>query len=432
MKKSNKLQDVVQLIRGTTYKSALLGTKGPVLLGLGSIQRNGGFRDDSLKNYGGESRPNMLLRPGDMYVSLKDVTQSGDLLGAVARVPEHVRLGRLTQDTVKLDIVDFEYPRALLYWSLRAPQYRAYCREHATGTTNLGLAREDFLSFDLPEATPDRVSLAMLLESIESEIGILHGINETLESMAQAIFKSWFVDFDPVLAKAEGRQPERIDAATADMFPNSLEDSAIGRIPKGWTVGMLGDLADVSRRQVQPNAISEDTFYVGLEHIPRKTLGLDSWGSAAGLGSAKSCFEKGDILFGKLRPYFHKVVVAPFSGVCSTDVIVCNSKSHDYYGFVVMQLFSCELVAFADKLSNGAKMPRSSWKDLAGYFLAKPPAELARAFSDTVKPMLDQIVTNIHQANSLCQLRDSLLPKLIPGELRFPEAESIVRSAVNA
>jgi type I restriction enzyme, S subunit len=96
------LGDYVRLQRGNTYQSALLGKSGPTLLGLASIARNGGFRGDNLKTYGGHSDPRILLSPGDIYVSLKDVTQSADLLGAVARVPNSIRSGRLTQDTVKL------------------------------------------------------------------------------------------------------------------------------------------------------------------------------------------------------------------------------------------------------------------------------------------------------------------------------------------
>lgn len=126
-----KLGDLVSLVRGNTYRSALLGSPGPVLLGLASIQRDGGFRGDSLKTYGGDSAEKLLLRPGDLYVSLKDVTQSGDLLGSVARVPTTVQLGRLTQDTVKLQFDRSRYPPDLLYWTLRSPEYRAYCRERA-------------------------------------------------------------------------------------------------------------------------------------------------------------------------------------------------------------------------------------------------------------------------------------------------------------
>src|SRR4051812_37080189 len=96
--RTSRLGELVDLRRGSTYKSALLNYEGPVLLGLSSISANGGFRRDSLKRYGGDSPSEITLRPGDIYVSLKDVTQSGDLLGAVARVPPDVDAGRLTQD----------------------------------------------------------------------------------------------------------------------------------------------------------------------------------------------------------------------------------------------------------------------------------------------------------------------------------------------
>src|SRR5713226_2712725 len=95
--------DYFTLQRGTTYKSRLLGQPGPVLLGLATIRRNGGFRIDSLQTYGGEAPDKLLVQPGDLYLSLKDVTQSADLLGAVARLPRDREPGRLTQDTVKLE-----------------------------------------------------------------------------------------------------------------------------------------------------------------------------------------------------------------------------------------------------------------------------------------------------------------------------------------
>ena len=97
------LGDYFTLQRGTTYKSRLLGQPGPVLLGLATIQRNGGFRTDSLQTYGGGSPAKLLVQPGDLYLSLKDVTQSADLLGAIARLPIDHPPGRLTQDTVKLE-----------------------------------------------------------------------------------------------------------------------------------------------------------------------------------------------------------------------------------------------------------------------------------------------------------------------------------------
>jgi type I restriction enzyme S subunit len=172
-----------------------------VLLGLATIQRNGGFRTDSLQTYGGESPDKLLVQPGDLYLSLKDVTQSADLLGAVARLPHDHRPGRLTQDTVKLEPKSPGIPLDYLYWLLRTPQYRSYCRSHATGTTNLGLAREAFLAFPAPEPTPVQERIVQTLAALDDKIELNRLMNETLEAMARALFKSWFVDFAPVRAK---------------------------------------------------------------------------------------------------------------------------------------------------------------------------------------------------------------------------------------
>ena len=142
----------VSLQRGTTYKSRLKGLPGPYLLGLGSIQRNGGFKENTLKTYGGECPPKMVLKPGDIFVSLKDITQAADLLGSVARLPHHISSGRLTQDTVKLVFESEPVSKDYIYNMLLTERYRDHCRSHATGTTNLGLAREDFFGF--PFAMP--------------------------------------------------------------------------------------------------------------------------------------------------------------------------------------------------------------------------------------------------------------------------------------
>ncbi|HEY9226275.1 MAG TPA: restriction endonuclease subunit S, partial [Gemmatimonadaceae bacterium] len=163
----SRLGDHVDLVRGNTYKSKLKDLPGPYLLGLGSIHRNGGFRDDSLRTYGGESAPKLILRGGDLFASLKDVTQAADLLGAVARVPSEIQAGRLTQDTVKLVARGTGISFSYLYWTLRLPEYREYCRARATGTTNLGLSRGDFLNY--PILVPP-VELQRAFDAFESRL----------------------------------------------------------------------------------------------------------------------------------------------------------------------------------------------------------------------------------------------------------------------
>jgi len=424
------LGDYFTLQRGTTYKSRLLGQPGPVLLGLATIQRNGGFRADSLHTYGGESPAKLLVQPGDLYLSLKDVTQSADLLGAVARLPIDHPPGRLTQDTVKLKPKGPDVPLDYLYWLLRTPQYRSYCGAHATGTTNLGLAREDFLAFPAPEPTPLQRKIVETLGTLDDKIELNRKMNRTLEAMAQAIFKSWFADFDPVRAKAAGRDPG-LSKKIADLFPDSFEDSELGEIPEGWTMGTLDEVAEHPRRGVQPNQIEPDTPYIALEHMPRRCIALSDWGTAEGLESNKFRFRTGEILFGKLRPYFHKVGVAPLDGVCSTDIVVVAPRSLHWFGFVFAHISSVPFVEYTNASSTGTKMPRTSWSEMACYHVVIPPKQLAEAFTNQIRPIVDRIISSIHESRAIASLRDALLPKLISGELYVKNAERFLETWKN-
>jgi type I restriction enzyme S subunit len=317
-----------------------------------------------------------------------------------------------------------------LYAALNSPMVRDQINAGAVGSTQKTLSLKVIKSLKVPRLGEKQENeIALLSGSIDNRIALLRDTNTTLEAIAQALFKSWFVDFDPVHANAaflENGQAPSLPAEIQALFPSRLVESPQGLIPEGWEVGLLGDVAETSRKQVKPEQLSNETLYVGLEHIPRKQLGLDAWGSAEELASAKSAFERNDILFGKLRPYFHKVVIAPFEGVCSTDILVCRAKHDSYHYYVAMQLFSDELISYADRLSNGAKMPRINWKDLAAYEVVIPPNEIAETFSGMVEPMIGRILANVEKAQTLANLRDTLLPRLISGQLRLPEAEAVL------
>ena len=314
--------------------------------------------------------------------------------------------------------------RQWLSYFFGLPSFQNYIRSIAVGATMPSLNTK--LLSDVPIYYPSidlQRQAARTLIQIDDRIALLRETNATLEAIAQAIFKSWFVDFDPVHAKQKGLSPEGMSETTAAIFPDIFEESELGMVPSGWKVGTLGDIAKTVKKQLQPSAFHSELHYVGLEHIPRKSLSLSEWGDAEGLGSAKAAFAKDDILFGKLRPYFHKVVIAPFDGVCSTDVLVCQSTKPDYYGLVAMHLFSKTLIDYAERLSNGAKMPRVNWKDLAAYPICVPPEALAANYSEIFKPIISRMMANIHQAQTLANLRDTLLPRLISGQMRTPDVE---------
>ena len=321
-----------------------------------------------------------------------------------------------------------EYRGKWLYYYLRSPLAKGLIEARKKGTTQQYISLGEIRRFPViyPEMHDLMTNVVSTLSALDDRITLLRETNATLEAIAQALFKSWFVDFDPVRAKMESRPPERMDEATAALFPDSFEESELGLVPKGWRVGALGDIAQTARRQLQVTDLHADLHYVGLEHIPRKSLSLTDWSNAEGLESAKAAFSEGDILFGKLRPYFHKVVVAPFGGVCSTDILVCQTRNADYFSVVAMHLFSESLIEYADRLSNGAKMPRVNWKDLAAYPVCIPPAEVAEKLNDTMQPLIARMKANTHQAQTLATLRDTLLPRLISGQLRPPEAEAML------
>ena len=265
--------------------------------------------------------------------------------------------------------------------------------------------------------------IAHILGTLDDKIELNRQMNETLEAIARAIFKSWFVDFDPVRAKMEGRLPAGMDAATATLFPSTFEYSPLGKIPEGWEVGTLGKIAENVRQSIKASEIDPDEFYIGLEHMPRRSIALSEWQTADGLGSNKYRFRKGEILFGKLRPYFHKVGVAPIEGVCSTDILVIQPIDSEWFGIVLGLVSSDEFIAYTNAYSAGTRMPRTNWKDMSRYEIALPPVEVSQKYAEFVRPFIERIIENIHQSHTLSQIRDALLPKLLSGEIQVKQIE---------
>lgn len=315
------------------------------------------------------------------------------------------------------------------YWirlALQSPQARhiidSLLNTTVQATLNLGGVAQ--LPIILPPYE-EREKIAHILGTLDDKIELNRKVNETLEAMARALFKSWFVDFDPVHAKAEGRHPG-LPRYLADLFPSSFEGTEQGEIPVGWRVGAFGEIAANPRRSVAPGKIDPSGPYIALEHMPRCSIALQEWSAAGVLESNKFEFKRGEILFGKLRPYFHKVGVAPLDGVCSTDIVVLAPADEGWFGLVLGIASSAEFVEYTNAGSTGTKMPRTSWTDMARYQIALPPESLARAFDTIVRPLVDRLIGSIHESHAIMTLRDTLLPKLISGELRVKGTERLV------
>jgi len=340
-------------------------------------------------------------------------------IGDIAVVPDGLECA-IGQNLVILRSNGQQIDQSYLRWALRGPLFE----EQKQRFLNVGAVFDSLNCGDIPQFSipvpPLAVqrSIAAILGALDDKIELNRRMNETLEAIARAIFTSWFVDFDPVRAKMEGRQPFGMDVDTAALFPDSFVESPIGQIPLGWQLGSIGDVAVNTKRPIDPIAVEQGTPYIGLEHMPRQDIALSEWGHAEDVSSAKSQFYRGDILFGKLRPYFHKVGVAAIDGVCSTDIMTVVPKLPHWFGFVLGHLSSQKLIDFADAHSTGTKMPRVNWRDLAMFQVVVPPDPLASAFTTHTTSMIKQINGNIVQTHALSVIRDTLLPELLSGAVR--------------
>jgi len=277
---------------------------------------------------------------------------------------------------------------------------------------------------------PEQLAIGRILGMLDDKIELNRRVCKTLETIAQTLFNSWFMDFDPVHAKTE-RRSTGLAKSLSDLFPNSFRDSELGEIPRGWRVGSFGDVAVSLRRSIQPADIGPEAPYIALEHMPRHSIALTEWEEATTLESSKLAFKSGEILFGKLRPYFHKVGIAPVDGVCSTDIVVLAPRSEDWFAFVLEHASSAAFVEYTTAGSTGTKMPRTSWNDMARYPVVVPPDNVAAAFSSHVHPLTDRIILSARESRTLASLRDTLLPKLLSGELRVKDAEHFVQESIS-
>ena len=176
----------------------------------------------------------------------------------------------------------------------------------------------------------------------------------------------------------------------------------------------LGEICREVRRGVSPDAIAPDTPYIGLEHMPRRSISLCEWESAQKVTSTKLAFEAGDILFGKIRPYFHKVGITFVDGVASSDAIVIKPLRTELYAYVLMTVSSDAFVAAASQgMKEGSKMPRADWKQLLNYSVAMPDDDALAEFNKVLNPIIEQLKALCFSIRNLASARDMLMPRLM-------------------
>ena len=332
-------------------------------------------------------------------------------------------------------------------YQLRSERFRQHVLSVRSGSAQPGANAKQLGAFPVQLIDRTQQDAAVdTLRALDDRITLLRETNATLEAIAQALFKSWFVDFDPVRAKMEGRTPEGMDEATAALFPDGLETSELGEVPRGWRVCAVEEFADRVGMGPFGSNIKVETFVesgipvISGQHLKQllvedNTFNFITHEHAARL--AKSCVQAGDVIFthaGSIGQVSLLHKDAAFTSYVLSQrqfFLRCNTE-----------LMSPEWIALYFKspagqhqlLANTSQVGVPSIARPVSYLrsirLVVPPPELNQRFASIAGAINDRVMANRKQFGALTQIRDTLLPRLISGQLRLPEAQAAVEAAL--
>lgn len=283
----------------------------------------------------------------------------------------------------------------LYYW---LSSLEKYIESLGKGSTNqIELNKDAIEEIEIPKLDLEQQNLVVenlstyddLIENNQKQIKLL-------EEAAQRLYKEWFVDLH---------------------FPGYEDIDIVDGVPEGWTFGVLGDVAINSGKKEKKEKRDNYKYYLPIDCIPKKSLGYIQVNDVSLAKSSLIGFQKGDIIFGAMRPYFHKVVVARDKGLTRTTCFVLNAKDPSYWSYLAMLLFTKDTVDYATQISVGTTMPYVRWNDMRNMPVIIPDLEIAERFNKQIQPIIDNIASLSEQVILLQQARDRLSPKLMSGEI---------------
>ena len=402
---------------------------GPIFLRIENIERSGRLNFSAIRRINEADFPRWTRR---VKPQEDDIVFSYEAnLGLFCRVPAgfHGCLGR------RLALVRPDKTRvvpAYLLYAFLSPTFQELLRQRTVlGSTVDRISLKEFPSYEIPlPPLAEQRAIANILGVLDDKIELNRRMNETLEGLARAIFQSWFVDFDPVRAQRDGLPPPALSPATAALFPDSFEDSDLGKIPTGWKVCRLPDAIEVDpKRQLSKGRVAP---YLDMKNMPMRGHRADEIIDREFSSGTK--FMNGDTLLARITPCLEngKTAFVDFlndGDVAwgSTEFIVMRPKEPLPVEFGYFLARSDELRAHAIQNMTGSsgrqRVPASCFER---FLLTVPSPEVAAEFGRRVTPSMAKIKANSEQSSRLAAIRDALLPKLLSGEIRVAEAERLV------
>ena len=423
------LGDLIDIKHGYAFKGAFIHDEpvGDVLLTPGNFAIGGGFQAGKTKHYNGMVPDEFVLSEDDLLVTMTDLSKRADTLGYPALVPasqngvrflHNQRLGKVTlRDTESVDM-------RFLYYVLCSKEYRDEILASATGTTVKHTSPERIrrYRFLLP-LLPTQLSIAQVLGTLDDKIELNRRMNETLEEMARALFKSWFVDFEPVRAKMEGRWHRGesllgLPAEYYDLFPDRMVDSELGDVPEGWEVGALGDCFNLTMGQSPPGSTYNDNgdgtpFYQGSTDFgERYPTNRRYCTEPARLAQTEDTLVSVRAPVGAINRAWERCCIG--RGVAALRH-KSGSAVYTYYAIWTAQP---EIRQYEH---TGTVFGAIGGQQFRALLMLEPPGKTIAGFHRIGQDLDSRIRFNVDESRALAAQRDALLPRLLSGEVDVVE-----------
>ncbi|MEN6463454.1 MAG: restriction endonuclease subunit S [Syntrophomonas sp.] len=411
-----RLGDLVKVKHGYAFKGKFFSETPTedILVTPGNFKIGGGFKDEKLKYYKGEIPKDYILNPNDIIITMTDLSKMGDTLGYSALVPFSKNKRYLHNQRIGLiEFINEDVCPQFIYWRLRAKDYQQYIVGSASGTTVKHTSPNTIrqFTFRIP-LIQEQKAIADTLSALEEKIELNNHINKNLEEMAQAIFKSWFVDFEP-------------------FQDGEFEDSDLGRIPKGWRVGTVSSYAAEMKNGSTPSR--KNSQYWDPHDVPwiktgeiRNSLIIEAEEFISYLGlnnSSAKLLPKNTILIAMYGATAGKIALLRFESTTNQACcgIICGEKSSASY----LYLWMLRNQSTIEKLAVGSAQQNLSKEIISRLKIVIPANSILLDFEKIVSDIHDSIETNLLQIKQLRIIRDFLLPKLMSGKIRVPFEEVV-------
>lgn len=359
------------------------------LLGV-SVQKK--FIPSIANTVGTDFRKYKIVKRGQ-FTYIPDTSRRGDKI-AIALLLDYEE-GIVSNVYTVFEVIDenqllSEY---LMLWFMR-PEFDRYARFKSHGSVREVMDWDEMCKVELPVPEIEKQrQIVKAYNTINDRIALKRKINDNLEQQAQAILKSWFVDFEPF----------------------------DGVMPDDWRIGTLSEICGYSKDKVDIDSLTLDSYY-STENMQSNRQGAVQATTLPTIKQTTAC-KKGDVLISNIRPYFKKILYCFADCGCSTDVLCFVPNKNKYSAFLYCALFADKFFDYMVAGSKGTKMPRGDKQQIMAYPICIPSAEYIEKFNQAVAPMLETVYTNRIEANNLANIRDTLLPKLMSGEIDVSEIQ---------